>query len=357
MSAALQRLFSERGVACAGIAPGATAPLRFSGATAEHLAVRRAAGLFDFSFMGCADIAGRDALGLLHRLQTRNLGRLAPGRIAYTLLLRPDGTVLNDATVWRLGERRYALFVGRRADLDLVHLAARGRDAAVTDRSGDHAVLAVQGPRSRAVLERCLGKLPALPYFGFASIAFRGAACWIARIGYSGEAGYEIVVRAADAAALWNVLHDGGAALGLLECGSEAMDTLRIEAGYILFARELRSHPDPFELGLERLVSYYHHDFIGFSCLRSRRWQAPQRRLVGLLPDAPDARPPRRAAGPGARLTSAGFSPLFRRTLALGYVRWQDRYPGTRVLLEDGTGATVARLPFYDPGKTLPRRG
>lgn len=360
----LRRYFERRRLSAFAIGTGATVPRRFTDPENEYLATRRAAGLFDFSFMACAEIAGERAFDCLDRLQTRNLAGLEAGRIAYTLLLREDGSVLNDATVWNLGENRYALFTGRRDDLAHVRRVATSCSASVADRSADHAVLAIQGPAAGGVLRACLAPLPLpdLPYYGFASIAFRRRHCWLARIGYSGAGGYELIAPPDMAVALWELIVGAGARFGIAECGFDAADTLRIEAGHLLFTRELAAPVWPSELGLERLVEPHGRSFHGDAGLH----QPPRRRLVGLLPfsrggvardqllSAAGEAPQRMEEGAG-RLTSACFSPLLDHYLALGFVCRCDRYPGTVVALGGGIKARVARLPFFDPAKRQAR--
>ncbi len=342
------------------IAPGITTPRYFSDSRSEHLATRASAGLFDFSFMGCAEISGPASLTFLHTLQTRALCALQPGRIAYTLLLREDGTVLIDATVWCVARDLYRLFVGRRGDVELVAGWAGGFDVCVTDISGRHAVIAVQGAASGCVIERCFSTPPlcAFPYYVFGAVSLAGAECLLARIGYSGETGYELVTADAAGPGLWQALLAAGADEGLTECGFDATDSLRIEAGHLLFTHELTAAVTPFELGLDRMVDLYGRPFRGAASLRARRWQTAGRRLVGLLlpTDAAPHRNPSSHVAPGhGVLTSSCWSPIFERWLGLGYVDGADRYPGTRVTLGCGTRAVVSRLPFYDPVKYLPR--
>jgi aminomethyltransferase len=355
--------FRGRGVPLCEVAPDTATPARFSDGAAEHLATRRTCGLFNFSFMGCVEVSGRDSLAFLHRLQTRNLSRLAEGHLAYTLLLRPDGTVLDDATVWRLGPERYCLFVGRRADVGEVRLLAARYSVSFADRSSDHAIIAVQGRHAWTTIARCLSAVPAAPsYYAFASARFGDAGCKVARLGYCGETGYELIVDVGLGAALWRALLDAGAAYDITECGFDAADSLRIEAGHILFSRELASPVTPYELGFTRLLDFHRDPAVGIAALRTRRWQEPRQRLVGLLIDE-IAAPPVATTGDGtlpvegtARPTSVCRSPLFRRLLGLGFVCPADRYPGTRVKLAGGGRARVARLPFYDPAKFLARR-
>jgi aminomethyltransferase len=360
--ASLSDFFNDRGVQLRELAPGTFVPAYFSNAATEHMATRRACGLFDFSFIACAEISGRDSLAFLHRLQIRDLTRLAEGRLAYTLMLRPDGTVLNDATVWHLGPEHYYLFVGRRADIEHVRSTAADYTVEFADQSSRLAVIAVQGRRAWETLTRCLsGMPPVLPYYAFAPARVGDAQCLAGRLGYSGETGYEIVVSAALAAVLWRKLLVAGAH-EITECGFDAADSLRIEAGHILFSRELDGAVTPYELGFRRLLDFHRETAIGIAPLRAQRWQQPRRHFVGLWIDrgfppavyaeCDDAIP--LEAGT-ARLTSICSSPTFDRLLGLGFVNEGDRYPGTRVKLQGGASGRVARLPFYDPAKRLTR--
>jgi aminomethyltransferase len=285
----------------------------------EHLAVRQAVGLFDFSFMGLYEFDDAEAL---QSLQSRDLRALQPGQVAYTLLLEADGAVRIDATVWRFESRRYWLFAGKRA-------AYGGRD-----RSGELAILALQGPASGAVLARLFGReaVAALRYFRFTEL--RDAI--VARIGYSGELGYELLVPAAQEAALRGRLLEAGAPEGLRECGWAAADSLRIEAGYVLFDREVDGAANPRELGLERLVD-------------PAREFALTRRLVGL--EILDATAP--AGLEPATVTSECFSPTFGKRLALGFVA-PALADGAQVNA-GGRLARIAPLPFYDPARRRPR--
>jgi glycine cleavage system aminomethyltransferase T len=289
-------------------------------AVEEHLATRRAAGLFDFSFMGLYEFYEKAEL---QALQTRNLDDLVPGQIAYTLLLKDDGSVLMDATVWRLDAERFWLFTGRRS-------AFGGQDA-----SGAFAILALQGPASGWILARLLGPdaISNLRYFRF----LEKDNLIVARLGFSGELGYELLVPAPEGAALRQRLLDAGRNEGLRTCSWAAADSLRIEAGYVLFDRELDGRANPRELGLERFAP--------------KREFGAARRLVGL--DILEE--PGRTELPPAKVTSECFSPTFGKALALGFVGTPTIDRGSAVRLGDGRIARVAALPFYDPKRSRPR--
>ncbi|MBI3370732.1 MAG: aminomethyl transferase family protein [Betaproteobacteria bacterium] len=348
----LERSFRARGLALTEIEPGTCVPEAFSDPRAEHLATRRAAGLFDLSFMGLSEFAGEGGCAALQRLQTRNVARLEPGRLCYTLLLRDDGSVFNDATVWRLAEDRFWLFTGRRSDIGWI-----GEQAPATNRSGEYAVLALQGPASGVILARLAGEacVRALRYFRFAQVRIADLAAAVGRLGFSGELGYELIVPVSDGPALWRALLEAGRGEGLRECGFAAADSLRIESGYVLFGREIDGSADPFELGLERLVEFDGRDFRGARALTQRRFAERARRLCGFEIDHRPAALRARLNLPLARVTSERDSPVFGKRLALGFAGAEAAGPGTAVRLRDGRLARVARLPFYDPARRLPR--
>ncbi len=355
MSGGLAAYFTCRGIAMADVAPGTRAPRRFSEPAMEHLATRRRAGLFDFSFMGQFEIAGPDSLAFLERLQTRRIVDLRPGMLCYTLLCEDDGRVFNDATVWRLADDRCWMFTGRRTDFQFVAASRDALDVSLDDLSGQCGVIAVQGPRSAAILCRVLGRdvVAPLRYFHFAAVRWNGLAARVARLGYSGEIGYEVVVPADRAVDLWAAILAAGKDDGLCECGFESADSLRVESGFMLFSHELAARLTPFELGLARLVSFDDRPFRGRGALRPLRWVEPERRICGIVP----GRHAYSASGlPRARVTSEAHSPVFGRTVALGLVERGATAPGTTIALDDGRIGRVARLPFYDPARTLPRR-
>jgi len=283
----------------------------------EHLAVRRSAGLFDFSFMGLHEFSD---VAALQALQTRDLQALQPGQIAYTLLLKPDGAVSIDATVWRHADR-FWLFAGKRG-------AYGGQD-----RSAQFTILALQGPASGAILSRLISKeaVLSLRYFHF----LERNGLLVGRIGYSGELGYELLIPAAEGPALRRRIVEVGRNEGLRECGWAAADSLRIESGYVLFDRELDGRANPAELGLERLAP--------------GKAFAVTRRLAGLeVLDQPG-----RPGLPLAQITSECFSPTLGKSLALGFA--PPQLAKGSLVRTNGRIARVASLPFYDPERRRPR--
>lgn len=324
------------------------ADARIVNAIQQHLATRRAAGLFDFSFMSLIEVDGIAARAFLDHAQTRSLAGLESGRIVYTLLLHDDARVFIDATLWKHAEDRWWLFTGRRTDIDTIQGCALRFDVRVRERSDEFAVLALQGSTSGRTLAKLAGEgvVRELRYFRFIEVCLDGVRSFVGRLGYSGELGYEIVVPAAEAPSLRSALLQ----LGVAECGFDAANSLRIESGYVLFDREITGRENPFELRLERLVELDDRDFVGRQAFVGLRRFEPAQRLVGLkIAD--------RAASsllPPARVTSECDSPIFRRRIALGFAA-PSLSDGSLVRLDDGRLARTARLPFYDASRRLAR--
>ena len=340
--------FRASGIPMQGLPDGGEVPLRFDNSLIEHHATRHACGLFDFSFMGGWEITGAPAMAALSRLQTRDLAALAPGQIAYTLICRDDGSVFNDATVWKFSDQHYWLFSGRKSDHEWV-----GPDLERIDDA--HAILALQGPNSARVLATVAGEklIRRLGYFHFAAATLCGHACYIGRIGYSGELGYELIVAAGAAPVIWQSLLDAGQRFGIRPCGFEAANLLRIESGYILFSSELALPRRPVELGLARLVTSAAADMRGHAALRTPL-NGERRNLVCVELSEPELK----SAGPSPlalELTSTVFSPLAGRHLGLGFAIAKNNAPRTRLVCEDGRPAAVCRLPYYDSQRLRPR--
>lgn len=323
--------------------------LRFTSAVDEHRATRRGVGFFDFSFMGWWEFAGSRARDCLEKLQTRDLASLKSGRLLYTLLLRGDGSVFVDATVWQVDRDRYWLFTGRRSDAGHIVACASDFDVDVAARHDEQAVIAVQGPASAALLDVVLPGCGAssLPFFAFRHHAIDGRGAWIARLGYTGENGFEVLLPAEIAVATWTRLAQAPFGADRRECGMEAANSLRIEAGFVHFAYELRERVRPDELGLSRLVRADEASFIGVRALRNA--PAAKRRLVGVALSQARGHADEHRGGealPRLRLTSEAYSPTFERTLALGFAD-ADIARDAGVVTDDARVGTLCDLPFY----------
>jgi aminomethyltransferase len=262
-------------------------PLRYASETAEHLAVRRAAGLFDLSHMGEISVTGPDAGAALDYALTGQLSAAPVGRARYTMICAADGGVLDDLVVYRTGPQEF-LVIANAANTAVVHEQLRARasgwDAEVRDATGDYALIAIQGPEAASIFAPLTEiDLSAMKYYAGAFGSVAGRRAWVARTGYTGEDGFEVFCAPADAAGIWDALAAAGAPAGLIPAGLAARDTLRLEAGMPLYGNELGPDVTPFEAGLGRVVKFDKPgDFVGREALAARAAAGPQRRLVGL---------------------------------------------------------------------------
>jgi aminomethyltransferase len=334
-------------------------PLRYGSETAEHQAVRHAAGLFDLSHMGEIAVRGPGAGAALDYALVGFLSGLVPGRARYTMICAPDGGVLDDLVVYRLGEEDF-LVIANAANTAVVldELVARsaGFDALVSDATDDYALIAIQGPAAAGILGPLVSAdLAAVKYYAGAFAEVAGAPAWVARTGYTGEDGFEVFCPPSDAVRVWEALTAAGLGAGLVPAGLAARDTLRLEAGMPLYGNELGPDLTPFEAGLGRVVKFGKPgDFVGRAALLSRAEAGPVSELVGLTLQS------RRVARHGypvfangeeaGAVTSGAPSPTLGRPIAMAYLT-AGIDPGDAVLTVGIRGEAVpaepTELPFY----------
>jgi aminomethyltransferase len=294
-------------------------PLRYASETAEHQAVRHAAGIFDLSHMGEILVTGPDAGAALDYALTGHLSIVPVGRARYTMICAPDGGVLDDLVVYRRGEQEFLVIANAsNTEVVLSSLVARaaGYDATVADATSDYALIAVQGPEAvRIVAPLTDLDLAAMKYYAGAFGEVAGRAAWVARTGYTGEDGFEIYCRPQDAEHVWTTLVSGGGAAGggaagLIPAGLAARDTLRLEAGMPLYGNELGPDVTPFEAGLGRVVKFDKPgDFVGRQALAARAAAGPQKRLVGLTVGSPGTATPSCWTARSTALSRAALPP------------------------------------------------
>ncbi|AQZ66139.1 Aminomethyltransferase (glycine cleavage system T protein) [[Actinomadura] parvosata subsp. kistnae] len=304
-------------------------PLRYGSESAEHRAVREAAGLFDLSHMGEIFLTGPQAGEALDYALVGHLSALAPGRARYTMIVNERGGVLDDLIVYRLGDEEF-MVVANASNSEKVAQELRERakpyETVVTDRSAEYALIAVQGPRSQEILATLTdADLAGLKYYAGLPGQVDGRQALIARTGYTGEDGFELFVANEDAVPLWHALTAAGEPYGLKPAGLSSRDTLRLEAGMPLYGNELSAQLTPFDAGLGRVVKFDKPgDFVGRSALEAVKDDQPRRRLVGLV--ARTRRVPRHGypvTKDGAvvgEVTSGAPSQTLGKPIAMAYV-------------------------------------
>jgi aminomethyltransferase len=262
-------------------------PLRYGSETAEHNAVRTAAGLFDLSHMGEIALTGPDAGAALDYALVGQPSTLRPGRARYSMICAEDGGVLDDLIVYRLTDTEF-LVVANAANTAVVTGELTGRasgfQAGVRDRTSDYALIAIQGPNASKILSSVTdADLDGLKYYTSHAAVVSGRPVLLARTGYTGEDGFEIFCEPGDAEAIWAGLTEAGSGQGLVPAGLSARDTLRLEAGMPLYGNELGRDTTPFDAGLGRVVKLDKPgDFVGRAALAEYAQQPPRRVLAGL---------------------------------------------------------------------------
>jgi aminomethyltransferase len=304
-------------------------PLRYGSETAEHQAVRQAAGLFDLSHMGEITVTGPEAAAALDYALTGLPSAIAPGRARYMMICAEDGGVLDDLVVYRTGDLEY-LVVANASNTATVMAALSDRAAAfsaqVTDATEQYALIAVQGPEAAGILAPLTDvPLDGLKYYAGHDGTVAGRRAWVARTGYTGEDGFELFTAAGDAEAVWTALASAGEPAGLVPAGLAARDTLRLEAGMPLYGNELGPDMTPYDAGLGRVVKLDKPGgFVGGAALAERSKAGPERVLAGLT--MASRRVPRHgypvlAGGqPAGTVTSGAPSPTLGRPIALAYL-------------------------------------
>ena len=340
-------------------------PLQYTSILAEARAVRSGVGVFDVSHMARLHVRGEDATAFLDRVLTARVAALRPGRARYTFLLNEDGGIIDDGVVARLdagsGAEDHLLLVCNAATRSTV-LAWLDRWAGdfprrqVHDATTETAMVAVQGPQAAALLDGMAQGTPsAMRPFACVPMTLELAtgapvSALVSRTGYTGEDGFEVVLPAADAPALWRRLVDEGAAA----CGLGARDTLRLEAALMLSGTDIGPTTTPMEAAQDRFVNLEKEGFLGREALLRTQAQGVQRRMVGFhvlgrgIPRTGYA-----LSKDGARVgevTSGGYSPTLDTAIGLGYVASEHATPGTDLTVDlrgRAAPARVVKLPFY----------
>jgi aminomethyltransferase len=343
----------------------------------EYFAIRNATTLYDLTPMVKYRIAGPDAVPYLNRLVTRDMAKLTPDRVAYCVWCNDAGHLIDDGTVFRLGEGDYRLCTADR-QIDWLLDSAIGFDVSVSEVTEEIAALAVQGPTSCAVLKAAgLAGIEKLKPFEIGYFALGGRPVTVSRTGFTGDLGYELWMPPQAAEANWDELMAAGRSRGIRAIGSQALNMARIEAGFlsphvdfVSAEHTIRVGRDrsPLELGLAWLVDFQKGHFTGRRALLAEHRSGPRRRLVGL--DIAGNKPAHNAllyaADDGKReigsVTSATWSPTCKRNIALAMVDapyfqtgrtvWAEIYLNRELVWERRMSrAEVVERPFFAPSR------
>ena len=345
----------------------------FSSVEQEYFAIRNACSVYDLTPMVKYRIAGRDAERYLNRLVTRNMAKLKPGRVAYTVWCNDAGHVIDDGTIFRLGTNEFRLCTAER-QLDWLLDSAIGFVVEIEEVTEQVAALSLQGPTACATLKKLgLAGIERLKPFEIAHFDFAGVKLMVSRTGFTGDLGYELWLAPEAAGLLWGGLMAAGAPYGIRPIGWGAVNMARIEAGFIQInidfvsaEHTIRTGRDrtPFELGLDWLVDLGKGHFNGRRALAAEQKRGPARRLVGL--DIEGNKPAdhallyseQKAKKQIGTVSSALWSPTCKRNLALAMIDapylggeiWAEIYLNRELVWERRMArAHIVERPFFAP--------
>jgi aminomethyltransferase len=340
---------------------GWTMPLEYAGAGVikEHTAVREAVGIFDVSHLGKAVVSGPGAAAFVNATLSNDLGRIGPGQAQYTLCVDDStGGIVDDLIAYLHADDRVFLVPNAANTAEVLRrLAAEAPDGVeVVDHHRTHAVLAVQGQRSDAVLES-VGLPVGHDYMSFVDADLGGSTVTVCRTGYTGERGYELVCANDAAPSLWDALVAAGERHGMLACGLGARDTLRTEMGYPLHGQDISLAVTPNQARLGWAVGWKKDRFWGRDVLVAEKERGADRLLRGLVANGrgiprPGMRVLLAADVPVGEITSGTFSPTLRQGVGLALIASQVT-DGAEVSV-DVRGRrevfTLTRPPFVETG-------
>jgi aminomethyltransferase len=335
-------------------------PVEYSGITAEHNAVRTAAGLFDVSHMGEVEIAGKGALDAVQHITSNDASKLQVGQIQYSGLTTPQGTFVDDLLVYRFGPSHFLLVINAgNIDKDYAWIAAKAKEAvpdiATVNSSDRYALIAVQGPKAQQILQTLTAiDLPAIKYYWFAHGEIAGVRGTVSRTGYTGEDGFEVMVPPAMAARVWDALLQAGKPHGMIPAGLGARDTLRLEAAMRLYGNDIDEHSTVIEADLGWIVGWNKTEFLGREVLHAQKANGVQKTMVGIeMVDRAIARHGHPIFHHGQQVgvvTSGTQTPFLKKAIGLAYVPPALKAPGTELEIDirgRKAKAVVVPLPFY----------
>lgn len=347
-------------------------PVAYTSIIDEHLAVRKAAGIFDISHMGEITVSGTAAADFLNWVLTNDIRKLDSGEGQYTLMCNERAGVIDDLYAFRLSGEVYLLVVNAsriRVDVTWLHERATefpGRnDLILTDTSHNYAAVAVQGPRVAEFIETALPdasisgirvpRVTELKKNQIGGFPFHGGSVMVSRTGYTGEDGFEIIGRDASIQLIWDTLLERGGSFGIKPCGLGSRDTLRTEACYPLYGHELDEETTPIEAGLGFFVSLDKGNFIGRDVLAAQKTGLVRKKCVAFKMTAPSA-PPRPHYSiwvngeQKGEATSGTQSPSLNIGIGMGYLPPEHAKAETEIEIEirgRRSPAVVVRKPIY----------
>ena len=333
-------------------------PVEYAGLSQEHLAVRTRAGVFDVTHMGQVELAGKEALAAIQWISSNDASRLKIGQAHYAGLTTAAGTFVDDMLVYRFADDHFLLVINAsNVDKDYAWIVEQTRrfDVAAVNTSARYALIALQGPLARQVMQRLTSvDLAAIKYYWFAHGEIAGVRGTLSRTGYTGEDGFEVFTPPQQAVQVWDAIFEAGRDEGVVPAGLGARDTLRLEAAMRLYGNDIDDTTTVLDADLEWIVGWNKGEFLGREALLRQKAEGVANKIVGFeMIDRAIARhgyPVVIGGTPVGRVTSGTQTPFLKKAIGMAYVPVAHAAPGTEVDVEIRgrlARARVVPLPFY----------
>jgi len=333
-------------------------PVEYSGLSQEHLAVRTRAGLFDVTHMGQVEIAGAEALAAIQWISCNDASRLKLGQAHYSGLTTPAGTFVDDMLVYRFADDHFLLVINAsNVDKDYAWIVEQTRrfGVAAVNTSARYALIALQGPLARQVMQRVSNvDLSGIKYYWFAHGEIAGVRGTLSRTGYTGEDGFEVFVPPQQAVRVWDAILEAGRDEEIVPAGLGARDTLRLEAAMRLYGNDIDDTTTVLDADLEWIIGWNKGDFLGRAALAEQKARGVASRIVGFeMVDRAIARhgyPVVIGGAEAGRVTSGTQTPYLKKAIGMAYLPAAHAAPGTEFEVDvrgRSARARVVPLPFY----------
>ena len=332
-------------------------PVQYSSIIAEHKAVRNSVGVFDVSHMGEIFISGEKALDYVQHITINDASVLTPGRVQYSAMCYNDGGIVDDLLVYKITETEFLLVVNAsniEKDYNWM-LDNNEMGVEINNRSDDYSLIAVQGPKSKLVIESLLNENLDLEYYHFKKAILAGEEMIISRTGYTGELGYELYFTGDEKVAekIWDKIFEAGKQFNIQPAGLAARDSLRLEMGFCLYGNDIDKTTNPIEAGLGWITKMNKQRFIGKNTIVKVKEEGIKRKLVAMISN--ERTFPRHGYditvnhAKVGNITSGTVSPILEKPIALGYVDNEYKSIGTKVnfmIRDKEIPAEIVKLPF-----------
>ncbi len=332
-------------------------PIQYSSIIAEHKAVRNSVGVFDVSHMGEVFVSGENALDFIQYITINDASKLFPGKVQYSAMCYPDGGIVDDLLVYKISDTQFMLVINAsNIEKDFNWMLQNNKfGVKLENKSDEYSLLAIQGPKSKEVLQKICDKELNIEYYNFFEAKIAGYDMIVSRTGYTGELGYELYFKGNENVAeeIWDKIFEAGKEFDIQPIGLGARDTLRLEMGFCLYGNDIDQTTNPLEAGLGWITKLNKDSFVGKEALLKIKSEGLKRKLSGLISD--EKAFPRHGyeltvnSNKVGIITSGTVSPVLDKPIALGYINIENALDENVInfsIRGKEVPARIVKLPF-----------